>query len=176
MFWRKFGSFQPSGRETRRQILDRLYRADAVLKALRETPEIVAELEPEAWEALYEVLFCPRRVPASYRVTEDSILMILRLIRKWTYVISQPSLGFWIGTVAWHWSHGSPPVAEAAEACLPVLQTRWRTETNETTLLRAVSDPGAESLLRAASNCVDPDTSNLLRAAPTEYKEKTKRE
>jgi hypothetical protein len=168
--WKQTTIRLPIPGESRSEILDRLYRAQALISRLNETPEIVAELDAVSWEALYEVLFCRRRVPPNYRVEDEQVLTVLRAARKWAHVVSNPPLEFWAGTVAWHWMHGSPAVVEAAEACHPALQSRWRRTHQETTLLRAAADPArqAEDLLRPASGSAEQDARALLR--PNEEK------
>ena len=151
--------------ETREAILDRLYRAQNLFDRLDEAPEDVADLDSSAWEALYEVLFCRRRVPPHYRVREIDILKVLDISRRWAHAVAHPPLEFWIGTVAWHWTNGLPAVQHAAGGCLPALQARLKRKDEDLTLLRAADPPGMTGeLLRPSAGVTDTDASTLLRA------------
>jgi hypothetical protein len=123
-------------------------------------------LKRDDWMLLSGVLIVRKVRPHSIVPSDTEVLAILKLLEIEGDTADLPMLKFWVNQVTYLWANEKGPVAEAAEACLPVLQARLNRETHGAMLLRpSVRSDAPDELLRPAAGSAETDPSTLLRAA-----------
>jgi hypothetical protein len=152
----------------RDSILELRLQAELLVDRLRDEPDYASGLTWTEWAALFEVLVSRSPDRSDFRrLPDESLSIVLAAFREYGITADLSRFAnLWADVVAFLWANETDEIAEAAEACLPVIQVCLQRAKDKKTLLRP-GERGEESgeLLRPASGAANEDSTQMLRSS-----------